>query len=440
MTVRLRSWWLFLLISFLDPSSKSTAQEILTLETALKRAAASNPALNGHKMASVEASARARQARAATMPRVDFYEAGVTSDSGFLGATFSTLQQQPTGPMALGSRSANYLTQILASHEVLSGGTTSARRQRATNLADAAFQNHLAAMNELVFETAKAYCDVWLATQAESMWNATASKVEEELRSAREQRELGSGQEVDCKILEVSLERAHNDQMTGHDTLTVATSRLARLMGESVDTQYRIEELPSIPVKPCNSSRMITANRPELRALHSQKSAALQAARVARREKVPRLRLFGNLEFDSDRLQLENQSTTLGFIVNMNLFDAGESTSKRDETKAAARRLQYEEQNLHIAIELEIREAETHLADACRRQVAAEKLTHVTVEKLQRVSEQLDAGSVTRLDLIGARLRLAEVEFDEKTARHRAVVAGFAVLKARNMPIPPLGR
>lgn len=255
------------------------------------------------------------------------------------------------------------------------------------------------------------------------------------LEVARRRLDAGEIARFDVLQFETDTQRAEAALLAAINEYRVAKQALNNTMGRAIETDFdpvEVEELPPVlaDAQPYIAAALQT--RPELAASASRQVVLQDLRQAERRGLLPSLQLSAvydrNLGTGSPFSPIDQ--TTARAVVNVPLYDSGATQAR---VKAAR---QDEEQNrvldeqLRLAIQLDVRQALTRLQSANEQLVAAKKTVELASEALRIARVRYDAGEAIQLEVSSAERALTEARTAEASARYDYLVAYAALQRA----------
>ena len=398
------------------------AAEPWTLERALQQALASSPDARLAQQRMAAARAGLEQANAAFWPRVQLLSSYSGTDNPMLA--FGHILNQRAYNSSLNFNDVpsvdDFNVRGLLTVPLYAGGKHTAARKAAQANTEAARQDNAAVRNALGFEVSRAFYTVLKTRQFIRAAEAGVNSYESSLATARKRLAAGSLLKTDVLDLEVRLAQAREDLVRARNSKALALRALRNLLGIE---QGEIEVADSAPAANAPDSGDFSG-RPELAAANQREQAAQQQLRGAKGGYLPRVSVFGSLDYDYGwKYDNGGGSYAAGAMLQWDLWDGKLTHAKVEEANANLESAREEQRKLRLALDLEVEQARLELKaaeerlkvtkEAVGQAAESAELTRARFEQELALSTQMiDAESA----LIAARVRRAEAEADQQIA------------------------
>ena len=320
-----------------------------------------------------------------------------------------------------------------ASGEIDISGRLRAQLRRSRHLLEAARAGTLIARRALALNTIDAYYNLMLARQRRRLAEETLSLAEGFLKVVEGRLQRGEDESEGADIL-----RARSQVATRRDELEQARSAesasadvLRVLTGVSFTTAIDVSRIgQDLPTASDFSSytEELLKSRPELTQVDSQKLAALEEARAARKERLPQFAYTINGGFDAGdfRPLTKYSGGSATVTLTIPVFDFGASKSRETQARLRARWLEVQRETTYSLLQQEfytaraaalsaltrIRETEAGAGEAQRNMMLV--LSHYRLKKAT-ITDVVDAQAA----YAEARMAYFQAIIDYRTARYR---------------------
>jgi outer membrane protein TolC len=396
----------------------SVAQERLSLQQAVGATLVNNPDLRAARAAQRESAARADEAVAGYLPRVDLVEAwqrgnnpvfvfgSLLSQQRFTAANFALDALNHPDPLTNFRVAVSVDQPLLDMHRI--GGIRSARlgEQIATvSLAEAEADLALAAT--------RAYGEALSANAGRAAAAAAVAAAKEDLARAERARDVGMATESDVLSLRVHLAQMQEREIRAASGVTVATARLNRLVGAPLGRELTLEEPAPVPMPVPSreeTEQAVLSGRPALKRAALQLSLADTARRTARSAFLPQVYLQGVYEANGHTFTERASSWMFGGQLRWNLFaGGGDAAHLRAATEAAARATA-ERESAEAALRLEAWTARADLEAAGAREAVGRAAVLQARESQRIIRDRYEAGLAGVNDVLRAATALVDAE------------------------------
>lgn len=404
----------------------AAAQELLTLDQAVAATLANNPDLEAARAGEREGVARAAEARAGYMPRLDLTEAWQRGDQPVF--VFSSLLSQRRFTFAnfaidtLNNPDAvtNHRAALVLEQPLFDAGRLTAIR--ATRLgARMAREATRELAGELALQVTRAYGDVLLAAAGRRAADSAVEAAREDLARAERRRDVGMVTEADVLSLQVHLAQVRERQIRAASADAIARAALNRLMGTPLDRPVSVEE-PAL-----SGIESPAAQESEDRALRDrgavrQAELAVQQADIARMGArtafLPQLSLHGSYEWNGHRFGQREASWTVSAQARWNLFGGLGNLARLRAAEAGRERAAAQRASAEAGVRLEVRTAQAQLQAALARESVGRTTVLQARESQRIIRDRYESGLAGVNDV----LRAANAVLDAEALRIAAVV------------------
>lgn len=417
------------------------AQEPLSLDDAIQRAVRQNPAIRAAAAGVQEAAARADQARAGWLPRVDITESWQRGDQPVF-VFGSLLAQRQFGPEnfaidALNHPASinNFRTAITAEQLVFDGGRReSGIRQASLGEQLAALVGQDAALALRVAAT-QSYGQVLMAAAQRRAADAALQSADEDLRRAERRRDAGMGTDADVLALRVHQTSVRERQISAASQETIARAQLNDVMGEPLDRVFALQVPPLAADTPLPSIADVESDaltrRADVSKAAIQETLAQEGRAITRAAFLPQVSVQGGLEFNGGTLTDQARSWGVGAFVRWNLFAGLGDAARSRESAAALLRAQAERQRVASAVRVEIRTALARVEGARAREQVGRTAQLQAKESQRIIRDRYEAGLATVNDVLRAADAVLETELQHTMALVDVLVSGAMLERAR---------
>ncbi|MDW8107701.1 MAG: TolC family protein [Armatimonadota bacterium] len=388
------------------------AQEVLSLDDALRLALQQNGVVRAALAENEAAQGRVDAARASLYPSVDLSSSTTRTRLETRGITTDTTQRQ----------SGIGLEWLL-----LDNGQRELRIRQASRGAEATRQTSRETVRRVLFQTARAYYEVLRRQELLQVADAAVRRAQTLLEVAKAQAEVGVAPQKDVLQAEADLANARVQQIQARNALRLAQADLKRLIGW--DAQRPLPPLKppeSVPTPDPNLSveqlwQRARQQRPDLRAAELNLQVSRLGVETARLNSLIRLQVSarGFREYDpATRTQ-----GSLSIIASYPIFDGGLVRANLREAEAnlisAQQRLLQAERDAYAEVE----SAVLSFSETAERLQAARLALAAARRNYEAAQESLREGVGTIVEVLTAQLALVTAETNLVQATYDAAVA-----------------
>ena len=221
----------------------------------------------------------------------------------------------------------NFQTKLAVQQPVYNGGSSISRRRQATEGVRAAEASLEHAMNNVRYQTARAYWGQVLAYEA---LQAVRDGLETARSHARVAEALYREQTIplsDLLAARVRVAELEEEAITAESRVATAGEALTLVMGLEADASPRPTDSLVVHSVQQDVATLVSEalqGRPDLKAADHQARAARRGSAAARGNLIPHLNAFFEAGLDSDELfQRSGESWTAGALLTWDLFSGG---------------------------------------------------------------------------------------------------------------------
>lgn len=400
----------------------------LTLDHALAYAAQHNPALRRVREQVREQSGVLLEAGARRLPSV--------AAAATYGRAGDALLPTP------GYDNESWDFQVTASQVLYAGGAVRAGTRAAAEQLEAARLAYTAQLADTLLAVRRAHAAVLLDRELIAVQEEAIAVLEAEQADARARRDAGSGSDFDVIRAEVAvanarpaLIQARNTYRTAQDQLRQALGAPAASGGEPTDlgVEGALADhgaLPPLGVA-LDTAR---ARRPELLRRKHLVVAAEQGIATARSGYKPTLSAYAGYEWTAAATSARLRDGLDGWVAGVKsdwaIFDGRATDGRIRQARSRTTQARLAEEELALAIDVEVRQAHSALAEAIELVAASGRTVAQAQESLRLARARQQAGTATQLDVLSAQSALTLARAMQSQARFAQVVAGATIHRA----------
>jgi outer membrane protein len=412
--------------------------EKLDLNTALALALENNYAIRQARAQYEEATGVVMSARAGMLPTVSL-------DAGYSQVDKSLLRT-PAGE-TMGQPEA-WSTGINASQLIYSGGAVSSSIRASRAGQEAAVAAFEASVQQALLEVRSRFYTVLLTREQVGVQEESVKLLEEELVNARSRVNAGSGSPFEQLRAEVALANGQPPLIRARNSYRQAAVELVRIIGlppsdwtaDTVMGELKFEKREFALETLLGSAQ---ANRPELRQLELQVTAAESSVDTAAANSRPNLALFGGYEVRKSSYSPQIDETVDGWNVGVQgswaIFDGRETRGRVRQARSRLEQTKLALEETRLAIDAEVRQGLSSYVEAVELVAASQKVVEQAGESLRLARSRYGAGAGTQLDVLQTQVALTEARLNEAQALYEANLAYARLQRAAALSGLPVG-
>ena len=403
-----------------------SAQERLSLQQAIGATLANNADLRAARAAQRESVARAAEARAGYLPRVDLVEAWQRGNNPVF-VFGSLLMQQRFTAANFALDALNRPDAVTNFHGAISIDQPLFDTHRLAGIRSARLGQQIAgaavaeAEADLALAATRAYGEALQATAGRAAATAAVAAAKEDLARAERSRDVGMATESDVLSLRVHLAQMQEREIRAASGVAIATAQLNRLMGVPLDRQLQLEEPAPAPGQVPSREEVeqaVSRDRPALKRAALQASLADTARKAARHAFLPQVYVQGVYEVNGHTFDDRASAWTLGGQVRWNLFAGGGDAARLRAATEAANRAAAERESAEAGLRLEAWTTRSQLEAALAREAVGRTAVLQARESQRIIRDRYEAGLAGVNDV----LRAANALLDAETLRTSSIV------------------
>jgi outer membrane protein TolC len=416
---------LALTAAFLALSVPATAQgPMLTMDEAVARTLARNPATRAAAAGADEARARAREVTAGYLPRVDAVEGWQRGDhpvfvfSSSLGQRRFTAEQFAIDLLNNPEPLSNHRAALVVEQTIFDPGLAARTRGARAGVEIATLAG--ARVNaDLRLAAVTAYAAAVAAHARYAAAGTAADAAAEDLRRTAARRDSGLETEANVLALRVHASAVAARRVQAEADESVARAELNALMREPLDALFVFPQLRPVDVSPDElptlEARAI-AGRPELREAAGRRTQAAAARTAARASLLPRVVAQAALEANGRSFGSRASAWAAGLELRWTLFNGGANLAQVQAAAAAEARLAADEETVRTRVLLDVRKAQAAHRAATARELTGRRMVEQARESQRIIRDRYDAGLASAGDLLRAADTIQQADADRIAA------------------------
>lgn len=332
--------------------------------------------------------------------------------------------------------------QVTASQVLYAGGAVRAGTRAAAEQLEAARLAYTAQLADTLLAVRRAHAAVLLDRELIAVQEEAIAVLEAERADARARREAGTGSDFDVIRAEVAvanarpaLIQARNTYRTAQDQLRQTLGAPAASGGEATDLGVQGTLASDAALLPLGVALdTARACRPELLRRQHLVVAAEQGLAAAKAEYKPTLSAYVGYEWTnaatSARLRAGLDGWVAGVRSDWAIFDGRATDGRVRQARSRATQARLAEEELTLAIDVEVRQAHSALAEAIELVAASAQTVAQAQESLRLARARQQAGTATQLDVLSAQSSLTLARATQSQSRFANTVAVAALRRA----------
>jgi outer membrane protein len=397
-----------------------SAQDTLTLETAIQEALTHNASLRAVRAGAGEGAERVSEARAGWLPRISFTESWQRGDQPVF--VFSSLLASRTFTAANFAIAALnhpdsigfFRSSIGAEQLIFDGGRQRSLIQGAQlrgEMTKLAVDEAAAALVSAATET---YGRILTAEAGTRAAHAALESVQEDAARAERRRDAGMATDADVLALAAQVATLRQREIDNQADAAVARAELNRLTGSPIERTYRVSEpLPRTELSGVDLIAALAeadANRPEVKRADAAIKLAESDRKGVRTALIPQIAAQAAFDLSGTSVNNREPSWIVGGELRWNLSLGGAELARLRAVSQAKVRAAAAADDIRASVHVEVVSAFRRLEAARARQAVG--LTAVTQarERQRIVRDRFDAGVAGVTDVLQASSALTDAE------------------------------
>jgi outer membrane protein TolC len=404
----------------------ASAQNALTLETAIQETLSHNASLRAVRAGAAEAAEHVSEAHAGWLPRISFTESWQRSDqpvfvfSSLLASRTFTAANFAIDALNHPDSMGFFRSSIGAEQLIFDGG-----RQRSV-IQGARLRGEMTklAVDEaaatLVSAATETYGRILTAEASARASHAALQSVQEDAARAERRRDAGMATDADVLALAAQVATLRQREIDNHADADVARAELNRLTGSPIDRTYQVSEPPpSTEHSGMNLSAALAeadANRPEVKRADAAIKLAESDRKGVRTTLIPQVAAQAALDVSGTRVNHREPSWIVGGELRWNLSLGGAELARSRAASQAQVRAAAEADDIRASVRVEVVTAFRRLEAARARQAVGLTAVNQARERQRIVRDRFDVGMAGVTDILQASSALTDAEVQRVAA------------------------
>jgi outer membrane protein len=414
-----------LLASVSAPAFAQASQD--TLADAVSSAISNNPQLMAQRSTRAVANEQLAQAKAGTLPSVNFTGSYTTQDLT-IGRTFTT----PFGTFPLDGKQDKAQVGLEARQSIWSGGTLTAKKKQAEAGVTSAEAQLRGVEQDVILQVVTAYMDVRRGEQEVKIRETNVDSLRTQVRAAKDRFQAGEVTRTDVAQAE-SQEAASEGQLAqARAGLAAARASYQRIVGREPVQLANPPAAPQLPGTLQEALSAAQAENPDVAAAKAQEVAAQRGIDVAKGDLMPKFDLVGNAG-GTDTIQdqtYRDTSVALSAQIKIPLYEGGLLSSKTRQSRLEADRARYARMAAERQATAETTTAWHNLIAAREAITAAQARVTAAQVALEGATQELAVGTRITLDVLDQERELLAAQLAQVDSERAAYLAAHQLLAA----------
>lgn len=386
----------------------------LDLATALNLAVRNNPALLRTRERIEEMMGRSQAIESVRWPAVGLTGTYVTEEDDRL---------QTFGPGAEPDADS-WEAGVQFTQPLYSGGRLKAQVKAQRSEAYSLDEQVQTALLDVLTDVHRKFYDALLARESIAVRVESLSLLEQQWQLAKQRFDAGAGPRFDVLQAEVRLANARPPLLRAQNDYRLALNALRSAIGLPFDTGTEEEPIRllgdlsgpmDVPDREA-AIREALEERPERQQLKYDLEAAEYRWKERKAQHAPSLNAFGDYSFSKNRYG-DDPSTLegwrLGVRVSLPLWEGGRIRGEVREARSLIEQLRLQDEELSLAIELEVRQALHNLDVSQKILETSELVIQQATEALRLAENRFKVGEITQLDVLASQLELTQARLEQ---------------------------
>lgn len=285
---------------------------------------------------------------------------------------------------------------------------------------------------QVVLSVRQAYYGVLQAKRNRDVSAETVKQFELHLEQAKGFFEVGTKPKFDVTKAEVDLSNARLNLIRAQNAVKIAVVNLNNAMGLPEAPEYLLEDTLSFQKYEITFDGALSKgyeNRPDLKSIVAQRSAAESSVELARRDYYPFFTGTAGYNYAGNEFPLE-RGWNIGATLSFPLFSGFLTKYQVEEAKANLGVLKANEESLRQTIFLEVQQAYLNLVEAEERIPTAEIGVRQAEENFEIANGRYTAGVGNPIEVTDAQVALSNAKTAYIQALYDYRVAQASLVKA----------
>lgn len=441
---------------FCYTSNKALAQQAFSAQQAVDYALKNSPTIQNATLDVEIAKAKVNQTIAVGLPQISGsallqHYPQVQSFVLENGKSFMVdPNKSPEAAVALALQLQNNFTGSIAATQLLFNGSYLVGLKASKTYQRLSVSQLREARVSLAEQIMKSYYGILVNREKTKLLDLNISRLDSTLNETKALFKNGFVEKIDLDRLEVSLNNLKSEKQKTERLLQLSENVLKLQMGmsvkEPIQLTSKLEDVAADNVLPADT--VLDYNkRPEYQTLKTSRDLAMLDIKNVKAGYLPSLVGLATLGFNSAASRIRNLGnfneefrympySFIGLSLNVPIFDGFEKRYKVQQSNLNLRKVSNGFKALENGIDLELRQANTNLANA-RTNLDIQKRNLKLAEEVVRVSKvKYKQGVGSNLEVTNAESSLKESQTNYYTALYDFIIAKIDLDKAQGVLLP----
>lgn len=300
---------------------------------------------------------------------------------------------------------------------------------------------------DLVLNVKETYLEYLRAQKAFKVAQQAVVQLQSHLKVSQDFYDVGIIPINDVLKTKVELANAQQNEVAAQNSVELARSRLATLLGLPVETSLEVEDIlryRPIAIEFAPARDQARNQRPELKALGLQLKQAEYGIQQARSGYYPELGVSAGYDYTSDSPDMQDSyyydhsGWLVGAQLSWTFWEWGRTRDQVNQRRADLRKLVALRQDLEDQVDLQVKQAILYLVDSAKNIVTARTSIEQAKENYRITMERYKEQLTTNTELLDAQTLLTQAQNNYFTALTVYNVAEARLWRAmgRERPLP----
>lgn len=300
---------------------------------------------------------------------------------------------------------------------------------------DVARVRRAVARRDLAFQTAEAYYRLLQAQQLAEIAASSVANVESQLERSRSFERQGVVGRNDVLRVEVGVAQARQRLVQARGGVSLATARLATLIGLPSDQPLEVRPAPGEPPPPevvpvATLEQRALERRIELTEIEARIQQARRGVTASKWRLGPTVSVIGSYQHNRGSLFQQRDAFYVGGFLQWDLFEWGALWYGVEEADVRTRQALVARERIRDGLRLEARSAAVQRDTAAEALGVAKKAVAAAEESFRIESRRYQASAATSFDVLESETQLTSARGQLTTATYDYLIARAALARA----------